>query len=75
MNDCDLYGVIHNITHNCETDIEVIKDNCKILCMMSIIKGIDMCQESFSATGLLDQFKSIIKWCYYERYEIVPDGH
>ena len=33
---CDLIGFAKNISHNCENDISVVKDNCKIICLLSL---------------------------------------
>tara|TARA_R110000787_G_scaffold113959_1_gene223503 strand:- start:307 stop:513 length:207 start_codon:yes stop_codon:yes gene_type:complete len=62
--DCDLKGIINNITHNCETDIEIIKDNCKVICLISITKALNMCYFQMMETGLLEQMKEILKYCY-----------
>ena len=62
--DCDLKGIINNITHNCETDIEIIKDNCKVICLISITKALNMCYFQMMETGLLEQMKGILKYCY-----------
>ena len=65
----DLIGFAKNISHNCENDISVVKDNCKIICLMTIMKGLDECYFSLFDTGLLDNLKQIIKWCYYKKVE------
>tara|TARA_R110002050_G_scaffold235392_1_gene371296 strand:- start:3562 stop:3768 length:207 start_codon:yes stop_codon:yes gene_type:complete len=62
--DCDLKGIINNITHNCETDIEIVKDNCKVICLISITKALNMCYFQMMETGLLEQMKEILKYCY-----------
>lgn len=62
--DCDLKEIINNITHNCETDIEIIKDNCKVICLISITKALNMCYFQMMETGLLEQMKEILKYCY-----------
>tara|TARA_R110000868_G_scaffold7086_3_gene38809 strand:- start:262 stop:468 length:207 start_codon:yes stop_codon:yes gene_type:complete len=62
--DCDLKGIINNITHNCETDIEIIKDNCEVICLISITKALNMCYFQMMETGLLEQMKEILKYCY-----------
>tara|TARA_R110000803_G_scaffold5545_1_gene18268 strand:+ start:1704 stop:1910 length:207 start_codon:yes stop_codon:yes gene_type:complete len=62
--DCDLKGILNNITHNCETDIEIIKDNCKVICLISITKALNMCYFQMMETGLLEQMKEILKYCY-----------
>ena len=62
--DCDLKGILNNITHNCETDIEIIKDNCELICLISITKALNMCYFQMMETGLLEQMKEILKYCY-----------
>jgi hypothetical protein len=62
--DCDLKGILNNITHNCETDIEIIKDNCEVICLISITKALNMCYFQMMETGLLEQMKEILKYCY-----------
>tara|TARA_R110001599_G_scaffold98866_1_gene253856 strand:- start:67 stop:273 length:207 start_codon:yes stop_codon:yes gene_type:complete len=62
--DCDLKGILNNITHNCETDIEIVKDNCKVICLISITKALNMCYFQMMETGLLEQMKEILKYCY-----------
>ena len=66
---CDLISLAHNITYNCDNDIEVVKDTCQVICLMTIVKTLDACYFDLFKTGLLDQLKSIIKWCYYKKYE------
>tara|TARA_R110000851_G_scaffold112094_1_gene236073 strand:- start:175 stop:381 length:207 start_codon:yes stop_codon:yes gene_type:complete len=62
--DCNFPEILKNITNNCETDIEVVKDNCKIICLISISKALNMCYFQMLETGLMDQMKNIIKYCY-----------
>jgi len=71
---CDLINSFHNITHNCDNDLLVVKDTCQVICLMSIVKTLDACYFELFNTGLLDQLKDIIKWCYYKKYE-VSSGH
>ena len=56
---------------SCNNGIEVVKDECKIICLMSIAKALDTSMSYFELfdTVLLDQMKGIIKWCYYQKYE------
>ena len=42
---CDLLSIFHNITTNCSNDIEVARDECKVICIISIMKGIEMCSK------------------------------
>ena len=71
MSNCDIIDLFKNITNNCENDIEIIKDNCNIICLITITKALNICYIELLNTGLLDQFKSIIKWCMYKKYEII----
>ena len=71
--ECNM-DIFKNITLNCQNDLEVIKDNCKVICLASIVKGLDMCYFSILDTGLMNQFKSIIKWCYYKKEEATTDN-
>ena len=72
--DCDFKDIINNITQNCENDIDVIKDTCKVICMSSIVKALDMCYFQMLQTGLIEQMRDIIKFCYYKKYEST-EGH
>ena len=72
--DCDFKDIINNITKNCENDIDVIKDTCKVICMSSIVKALDMCYFQMLQTGLIEQMRDIIKFCYYKKYEST-EGH
>ena len=38
---CDLLSIFHNITTNCSNDIGVARDECKVICIISIMKGIE----------------------------------
>lgn len=69
MVECVFGDIIHNITNNCENDIEVIKDSCKVICLTTIIKALDMCYFQMLETGLINQMKDIIKFCYYKKFE------
>ena len=46
--------LFNNITSNCDNDIVVVKDECKIICLMSIAKALDMCYFELFNTALLD---------------------
>jgi len=72
--DCDFKDIINNITKNCDNDMEVIKDTCKVICMSSIVKALDMCYFQMLQTGLIEQMRDIIKFCYYKKYEST-EGH
>ena len=71
---CNIVGVFQNITENCSNDLHVAEDQCKILCIISVMKGIDMCANYLFEAGLLSQLKDLVKFCVYKRYE-TPDGH
>tara|TARA_R110000796_G_scaffold21054_1_gene62127 strand:- start:51 stop:260 length:210 start_codon:yes stop_codon:yes gene_type:complete len=66
---CDFKEIVQNITYNCDNDMEVIKDNCKIICLTAITKGLTMCYFQMLNTGLMEQMKDIIKFCYYKKDE------
>ena len=66
---CDILQLFQNITNNCDNDMEIIEDNCKVICMVSIVKALDLCYFEIMNTGLLDNLKEIIKFCYYKKYE------
>ena len=67
---CDLLSTFHKITTNCSNDIEVARDECKVICIISIMKGIEMCSKYLCDLGLLDQLKDLLQHCVYERYTI-----
>ena len=66
--DCDFKEIIHNITNNCDNDLEVIKDTCKVICLSTIVKALNFCYFQMLDTGLMEQMKDVIKYCYYEKY-------
>ena len=68
---CDLPELYKNITNNCDVDLEVVKDQCKVICMLAISKALTICYFDLFNTGLLDQMKDIIKFCYYKKSEII----
>jgi hypothetical protein len=67
--DCDLLSVFENITNNCSNDLQVARDQCAIVCVISIMKGIDLCGGYLFNTGLLTQLKDLVKWCVYKKYD------
>jgi hypothetical protein len=69
MSNCNVLELFNNVTSNCDSDIKVVKDECKIICLMSIAKALDMYYFELFIAALLDQMKDIIKWCYYQKYE------
>ena len=71
---CDIVNVFQNITNNCSDDISVAEDQCKLFCIISVMKGIDMCSGYLFEAGLLTQMKDLIKYCVYKKYAL-PDGH
>ena len=64
---CDIFGVFQNITNNCSNDIEIAGDECKVFCIISVMKGIEMCSRYLFDTELLQQFKDLIKHCMYNK--------
>ena len=70
MDNCDILSVFHNITNNCDNDILIARDECKVICIISIMKGIEMCSDYLFETGLLNQLKDLIKYCVYKKYEV-----
>jgi hypothetical protein len=34
--------LFNNVASNCNNDIQVVKDECKIICLMSIVQALDM---------------------------------
>ena len=67
---CDLLSIFHNITTNCSNDIEVARDECKVICIISIMKDIEMCSKYLFDLGLLNQLKDLVQHCVYKRYTI-----
>ena len=67
---CDLLSIFHNISTNCSNDIEVARDECKVICIISIMKGIEVCSEYLFDSGLLNGLKDLVKHCVYKRYMI-----
>jgi hypothetical protein len=67
---CDWLSIFLNTTTNCSNDIEVARDECKVICIISIMKGIEVCSEYLFDSGLLNQLKDLVKHCVYKRYTI-----
>ena len=67
---CDILSIFQNITNNCSNDILIARDECKVICIISIMKGIEMCSDYLFETGLLNQLKDLIKYCVYKKYEV-----
>ena len=72
---CNILEVFQNISNNCSNDISVAEDQCKVICMISVMKGIEMCSSYLFETGLLDQLKHLVKYCVYKKYETDGDGY
>ena len=66
--ECNIIEVFHNISNTCSNDITFARDECEIFCMISVMKGIEMCSKELFNVGLLDQLKELIKWCIYKKY-------
>ena len=71
---CDIVSVFQNITNNCSDDMSIAEDQCKLFCIISVMKGIDMCSGYLFEAGLLSQMKDLIKYCVYKKYGS-HDGH
>ena len=57
MSNGNVLELYNNVESNCDNDIEVVKDEYKIICLMSIAKALYMCYfESFN-TSLLDKME------------------
>ena len=67
---CDILSIFQNITNNCSNDILIAQDQCKVICIISIMKGIELCSDYLFETGLLNQLKDLIKYCVYKKYEV-----
>ena len=67
---CDLLSIFHNISTNCSNDIEVARDECKLICIISIMKGIEVCSEYLFDSGLLNQLKDLVQYCVYKSYAV-----
>lgn len=66
---CDIISVFHNISITCTNDLLVAEDECKVICIISVMKGIEMCATELYNVGLLENLKSLIKFCVYKKYE------
>ena len=72
---CNILEVFNNISNNCSNDISVAEDQCKVICIISVMKGIELCASYLFETGLLDQLKELVKYCVYKKYETDGDGY
>ena len=70
---CNILEVFQNISNNCSNDISIAEDQCKVICIISVMKGVEMCSSYLFETGLLDQLKELVKYCVYKKYE--TDGY
>ena len=66
---CEFNEIIEEINNNCENDLHVIKDTCRVICLSSIVKAMDYCYFKMLNTGLMEQMKEVIKYCYYKKNE------
>ena len=71
---CNILEVFKNISNNCSNDLSIAEDQCKVICIISVMKGIEMCSSHLYETGLLDQLKHLVKYCVYKKYETDGDG-
>ena len=69
MGDCNIIEVFHNISTTCSNDIDFARDECQLFCIISVMKGIEVCSKELFNVGLLEQLKDLIKWCVYKKYE------
>jgi hypothetical protein len=53
----------------CSKGLQVARDQCEILRIISIMKGIDLCDGYLFDIGLLTQLKDLVKWCVYKKYD------
>ena len=53
MSNCNVLELFNNVTSNCDNAIEVVKDECKMLCLMNIAKALDMRYFELFNTALL----------------------
>ena len=64
------YSQYSTISTNCSNDIEVARDECKVICIISIMKGMNVCSEYLFDSGLLNQLKDLIQYCVYKSYAV-----
>ena len=67
--ECNIIEVFHNISTTCSNDITFARDECELFCIISVMKGIEVCSKELFNVGLLEQLKNLIKWCVYKKYE------
>ena len=67
---CDLLSIFHNISTNCSNNIEIARDECEVICIISIMKGIEVCSEYLFDSGLLSQLKDLVQHCVYKKYTV-----
>jgi hypothetical protein len=66
---CNITEYIENVNLNCNNDLLIVKDNCKIICMMSVLVLLDRCSDWLKLMNLDKQLEEIVKWCYYKKLE------
>tara|TARA_R100000306_G_C4303090_1_gene106160 strand:- start:223 stop:438 length:216 start_codon:yes stop_codon:yes gene_type:complete len=69
MTECNIIEVFHNISTTCSNDLLVAEDECKVFCIIAVMKGIEICATELFNVGLLENLKKLIKFCVYKKYE------
>ena len=68
---CDNFtGYVNNLNDFCGDDIDIVKEDCNILCMLSIMVILNECVDFLIFTDKKSELKSVIKWCYYKKTEM-----
>ena len=77
MNCENFTNYIDNVNDICGNDIAVVKDECNIICMTSIMILINHCLNFLKVINIETELEQIIEWCYYKKVEneIYGDGH
>ena len=55
MSNCNVLELFNDVVSNCDNNIEVVKDEYKIICLMSFAKASDMRYFELFSIALLDQ--------------------
>ena len=69
-------GFIGDIDLFCGSDINLVKQNCNIVCMTSIMVIMNECLGILKYLELDTELSNIIKWCYYQKVNMLnTEGH
>ena len=76
--DCNFTQHIQEMNNICGNDIEIVRDECNIICMTQIMVVINSCLDFLKLINIDVELENIIKWCYFQKVEsgeYLGNGH